>query len=582
MVHKPALLSKLQRLGIKGHLAHYLFNFLSQNRRFQVKHRSIFSTYHELENGLPQGSCLSPTLFNIMIDDLFDGIPSDISFSLFADDSAIWCTSRDPDIGVQRLQGALNVIERWSRTNGLEFSAPKSAFMIFTKNNRLELTHHPQLNDVPIPLVSSFKFLGVILDRRLSMTHHIRHIQIKCKKRLNLFRCLTGAASGADRSTLLRLYKAIVLPIIEYGSVVYAGGSRTNLLKLEAVQNNFIRLALGAMRTSPIHSLQVEAHILPLHIRRIELTLRYYTKIKQHPAHAAYASTSVLPRLHFSYLGRCERRTGLTIASRVKKYQDDIGYVLPSITPLPQFFISPWTARPLSTSFLLANKKHTFSADEIQQTFLEYQAAFPHFQFVFTDGSKLNNTVGVGIFASTLPETKLRLQNDLTVHYAELYGISHALQLVKQHNIQKACICSDSKSAILSLQRPDITQHIHLKILDIHQQLIEREAEIRFLWVPGHSGISGNETADRFAKQALALQHITETPYDYCSIRASITYHCYRYWQRIWDIDGAGTQLHIIKPLISNWSSSNRHSRKEEKATIILGYFNFSSLFSFK
>ena len=142
MVYKPALASKLHRLGIKGHLAHYLYNFLSGSRRFRLRHRSVFLNTHEAETGLPQGSCLSPILFNIIIDDLFIDIPPGESSSLFADDSAIWCTTSDLNIGIQRLQSALRGVEQWSVVNGLEFSAEKSPLMIFTKQRSIVCTSH--------------------------------------------------------------------------------------------------------------------------------------------------------------------------------------------------------------------------------------------------------------------------------------------------------------------------------------------------------------------------------------------------------------------------------------------------------
>ena len=89
MVYRPALIWKLHRLGLRGHLAHYLVGFLSGMRHFRLRCRSLHSNIYSLENGLPQGSCLSPILFNIMINDLFDTVPQGISCSLFADDCAI-------------------------------------------------------------------------------------------------------------------------------------------------------------------------------------------------------------------------------------------------------------------------------------------------------------------------------------------------------------------------------------------------------------------------------------------------------------------------------------------------------------
>ena len=565
MVHKPALIFKIQQLGLRGHMAFYLYNFLNGDRTFRVKHRSIFSDSYNTQTGLPQGSCLSPILFNIMINDLFQDIPPDVSFSLYADDSAIWCTTPDYDIGIHRLQTALHKVERWSEKNGLEFSAQKSAFMIFTRYPSIRPEALPTLNNNPIPLVSHFKFLGVVLDSRLSMGHHVTHIQSKCKRRLNLFRCITSAP-GVDRHTLLRLYKTIILPIIEYGSIIYDGGRPSYLLKLEAIQNKFIRIALGAHVTSPVRSLQVEANVTPLPIRRIDLSMRYYSKIKQFPNHPAHTAIHILPRLHFNYIGPRERRTGLTIASRITKYQRELNFNLPDITPLPTLRIYPWLIRPLSISFLLDGKKTSFSSVEVQQTFLTYLAEHPRSHFIFTDGSKSNNLTGIGIFSRGLFHIKKRLPDHTSIFTAETFAIFFALQLIEQHNIQQACICSDSKSAIQSFLHPDVTQHVHIDIIHLHQHLINNGTQIHFLWVPGHTGIEGNHSADQLAKEALGLPNIIHIPVHHLDIRSPVRQKCKEFWQQTWTNQGTTTKLHRIKPNLGFWPSSNRKSRTEETA----------------
>ena len=249
-------------------MAYYLHNFLSGNRRARVRCRSIYSDFYPLENGLPQGSCLSPPLFNVFIDDIFDDIPQQIRYSLFADDGALWCTDTDSDVAIHHLQTSLLKLEKWSRDNGLEFSAEKSAAQVFSRHPNVTPSLSLRIYNNAIPYVNRFKFLGVVLDRNLSMGRHVQHIKAKCSSRLNLFRCLTSSECGADRATLLRLYKALVLPVIEYGAIMYAGGKEKILESLETIQNSFLRIALGAMRTSPISALQVESNVPPLSIRR--------------------------------------------------------------------------------------------------------------------------------------------------------------------------------------------------------------------------------------------------------------------------------------------------------------------------
>ena len=158
-----------------------------------------------MQNALPQGSCLSPLLFNIFIDNLFADISPRVSFSLFADDGAMWCSDGDYDTAIIRLQGCPRKLEHWSKSNGLKLSSEKLAAIIFSRNQSIQPSHSLRTYNNTIPYVMSYKFLGVVFYRRLSMRQHLQYIKVKCISRLNLFWCITGTFGGADRATLLRL-----------------------------------------------------------------------------------------------------------------------------------------------------------------------------------------------------------------------------------------------------------------------------------------------------------------------------------------------------------------------------------------
>ena len=584
MVHRPALIHKLHKKGLNGNLAFYLYNFLTGMRQFRVKCRSIFSTPQQLENGLPQGSCLSPLLFNIFINDLFDNIPQHISYSLFADDSAIWCSDKNLDESIFRLQTALGKLEQWSRVNGLQFSAEKSAASIFSRSTRIQTDRRLRIYNNTIPFVNKFKFLGVVLDRRLSMQQHAKHVKTKCSSRLNLLRCMTGTSFGADRATLLRLYKSLVLPIIEYGAVIYAGGSKTALKTIDTLQNLFIRIALGIMKTSPINALHTEAHIPPLYIRRMELTLRYKTKIMQYPQHASRVAIDTLANIHHNYVGPSERRSGLTIASRYKVYSQQLEFNTPNIAPLPTLRVVPWKLHPRSVSFLFTSNKKFVASVEAQQTFLQFQEQHDDFRFIYTDGSKGDAATGNAIIVDRTAELIGRLPDHTSIFIAELHAILIALRFIHSQNLRKACVCSDSRAALQSILHSSFTQPIQLEILNIHQTLIDNETQVKFLWVPGHTGITGNETADRKAKEALSLPNITNIPTNFHSIKSKIRQQSRTFWQRQWTDDPNRTSLHEIKPELGIWSSSSRGSRLEEKilAKLRIGhtYLTHSHIFS--
>ena len=139
-----------------------------------------------------------------------------------------------------------------------------------------------------IQFVKEAKFLGLIWDTKLTFEPHIKYLKARCQKSLNLLKVLSRTQWGADRTTLLKLYRSLVRSKLDYGFIVYGSASKTALAKLDPVLNQGLRLSLGAFRSSPVESLYVEAHEPPLEIRRDKLALQYVLKLKANPENPAY------------------------------------------------------------------------------------------------------------------------------------------------------------------------------------------------------------------------------------------------------------------------------------------------------
>ena len=109
---------KRHKIGLKGNLPKFISNFLS-NRCFKVKIGSSFSDVYEQEQGVPQGSSLSPALFNI--NNIVKCLDDDVNCSLYVDDFLIRYRSKDMKTIETKLQNNLNEIEKWTIENGLNF-----------------------------------------------------------------------------------------------------------------------------------------------------------------------------------------------------------------------------------------------------------------------------------------------------------------------------------------------------------------------------------------------------------------------------------------------------------------------------
>ena len=135
-VQHDGILIKLERLGIKGNLIRFIENFLS-HRSIKVRVNNKLSSSYLLQKGVPQGSVISPTLFSVIMNGIFDGLPDGVQTSIYADDGALWTIHSNLPEAMKTMQKSLNIIEIWSRKWEMEISTAKTKVMIFTHKRKL-------------------------------------------------------------------------------------------------------------------------------------------------------------------------------------------------------------------------------------------------------------------------------------------------------------------------------------------------------------------------------------------------------------------------------------------------------------
>jgi len=101
------------------------------------------------------------------------------------------------------------------------------------------------MDNIDIENVSSAKFLGVIIDKNLKWSEHIRTVENKIAKSIGI---LYKLGKILDSTILKLLYSSLILPYLQYCTMIWAGGYTTKLSKLIILQKRAIRGINGVHR----------------------------------------------------------------------------------------------------------------------------------------------------------------------------------------------------------------------------------------------------------------------------------------------------------------------------------------------
>lgn len=549
------IIRSMSKMGIRGNMLYFVNKFL-ENRSFRVIIGNTYSPLFTQENGIPQGSVLSVTLFLIAINTIQYAFPEGVKRISFADDVAAIYHGKSMRSIESQLQLTLNRLSEWSKTTGFRFSVSKTKVMHFCRKTSCTIDPILLLNGCELEVVDTHKFLGMHLDRKLTWKQHIKNTKNKALKGIQILRILSNTNWGSDRRTLLTIHKSLVLSRLDYGSFLYSTASKTLLKTLDSVHNQGIRLSTGAFRTSPVISILAESGMLPLSYRRDQQMLSYAIKISSNNTHPLYN------RIRATLNEFNEQNSAPSSRSFVARIRQCFyKYNLTVQNTLNQLYhtIPPWIGNSINVDRSLSlYRKRSTSIIQYKKVFLEKLQLYKHYYVIYTDGSKHDDEVGCAFYCSNYQYQK-HLPSTTSIFTAEITAIKDAIDYAMKLDANKILIASDSLSAAISFEN----SFSRNPLIQMIQDSIKSRSDKTFviMWIPSHVMIEGNEIVDSLAKTATKKPCYPAVPTTDDTI-STIRRYIKNRWQSEW-INVSNNKLREIKETTAEWMSSHNRIRKE-------------------
>ena len=219
-VWRNGLLYKLIKTGMGKYMYNIIKNQFS-NTLFSIKTDNMNSEYFQTNRGVRQGDSISPTLFNIFINDLSLNFESDescplklinsrIGSLLFADDLLILSESKEG------LQNSLNQLSKFCDNWQVTLNIKKTKTMIFQQNLVTPKTNPIFYKNEQLENVSEYKFLGSVLKSNGNLKSSMEDLAKKARKVMFSLKSHTMSLGDLPINVSTNLFDTLVKPILTF------------------------------------------------------------------------------------------------------------------------------------------------------------------------------------------------------------------------------------------------------------------------------------------------------------------------------------------------------------------------------
>ncbi len=294
-VWREGMLVKLRKLGIGGKYYSLVKNMYSSTQSCVKLPQGITPPF-QTSVGIKQGDNLSPTLFNIFIDDVCSYINNRsqvllngecVNSLLYADDLLI--IAKSP----KQLQQSLDKLDEYCKIWKLQVNTQKTKIVVF-RNRKATGEHKFTLSNQPVEVVDSFTYLGVTFVYNGNFKQAINDMHVKARKALFKISTSLKSKDVLNHDLYTKLFDCMVKPILLYGSQVWSQQligyftkedfGNFDRLVFEQLNNKMCKYALHVGRYTSNMAARAELGRMPLLISIATLTIRYWASVIKNPS----------------------------------------------------------------------------------------------------------------------------------------------------------------------------------------------------------------------------------------------------------------------------------------------------------
>ena len=508
-IWRAGLLHKASKVGIDGRMWLYIKNFLC-DREYYIRVNDFKSPTYKSAVGIPQGSVISPALCNLYTHDSMEGVEG--KHAEYADDVNMWSSDESLAEAGEATNRDLNGrVKPWCRKWNMSVAADKTDVVVVTPDGKeasdmIDI----KLGDEKLKVVKSKKVLGVVIDNQLNFHEQIQERVKAGFRALKSLDCFVKGHRGCPQSTYLRLYNALVLPVMDYGVAVAVTAISECITEMGKVQRAAMLKASGCMNSTSTDALEVLTNTVPidlhLKMRQAQEVVRISAKHDEDPLKkefqewaASSQSFGRKPTVFQMLMCRFKEMKGKVEFDNIEK---EFEYT-------KEFMCLMKTGGKVKTEEFNVGKET--QEENVKDLLTKLQ---PEDVVVFTDGSALGNPgpTGAGgvVYLDGYEASPVLLKKGVSPYSnnftGELVGIEISLEFIAGvNNIENRDIhiFTDCQGAIVSAfgnQIPANKIEIITSIKQHINQISEKGNKIHVHWVPGHKDILGNELADQQAK----------------------------------------------------------------------------------
>ena len=209
------LVAKLHAYGFGLSSLQMIYSYLT-SRKQHVKIKSTYSSWLDINSGVPQGSVLGPLLFNIFINDIFHAIEAS-EICNFAENNTIYALSHDVESMIAKLEIDLYDALKWFDSNFMVGNPTKFQVMFLglKKNQNLLLEINGEAKTTSKKEV---KLFGVTIDSKLNFKSHVKALWVKTNQKVSAF---ARVARYLDLQKAKLLYQSFVASTFKYCPLIW-------------------------------------------------------------------------------------------------------------------------------------------------------------------------------------------------------------------------------------------------------------------------------------------------------------------------------------------------------------------------